>query len=43
MTGRHDELARRLGLADPVVIGLRAMLGVGVFAVPQPAAAAAGT
>ena len=36
-------LARRLGLGDAVTIGLGAMLGAGVFAAPQPAAAAAGT
>ncbi len=36
-------LARRLGLADAVVIGLGAMLGAGVFVVWGPAARAAGT
>ncbi|KSW21002.1 APC family permease [Cellulomonas sp. B6] len=35
-------LARRLGLADAVVIGLAAMLGAGVFGVWAPAARAAG-
>jgi basic amino acid/polyamine antiporter, APA family len=40
---QHDELARRLGTGDAVVIGLGAMLGAGVFAAPGPAAAAAGT
>jgi APA family basic amino acid/polyamine antiporter len=35
-------LARRLGLADAVTIGLGAMIGAGVFAVFAPAAAAAG-
>ncbi|MBO9568080.1 MAG: amino acid permease [Cellulomonas iranensis] len=35
-------LARRLGLADAVVIGLAAMLGAGVFGVWAPAAQAAG-
>lgn len=35
-------LARRLGLADAIIIGLGAMLGAGVFAAPAPAAAAAG-
>jgi len=43
MTRSHDELARKLGLSDAVVIGLGAMMGAGVFAVPRPAAAAAGT
>ncbi len=33
---------RRLGTSDAVVLGLAAMLGTGVFAVWQPAAAAAG-
>ncbi|MFC0008043.1 APC family permease [Micromonospora siamensis] len=37
-----DRLARRLGLADAVVIGLGSMLGAGVFVVFAPAAAAAG-
>ncbi len=35
-------LARRLGTADAVVIGLGSMLGAGVFAAFSPAAAAAG-
>ncbi|HYO36732.1 MAG TPA: APC family permease [Geodermatophilus sp.] len=35
-------LARRLGTADAVVIGLGSMLGAGVFAAFAPAAAAAG-
>jgi APA family basic amino acid/polyamine antiporter len=35
-------LARRLGLRDAVAIGLASMIGAGVFAVWQPAAAAAG-
>jgi basic amino acid/polyamine antiporter, APA family len=35
-------LARRLGLADAVVLGLGAMIGAGVFAAIAPAAAAAG-
>jgi basic amino acid/polyamine antiporter, APA family len=39
----QPELARRLSLADAVVIGLGAMIGAGVFAAPGPAAAAAGT
>ena len=38
----HDRLARRLGLADAVAIGLAAMIGAGVFAVWAPAAQAAG-
>ncbi|MFI6824485.1 APC family permease [Micromonospora sp. NPDC050187] len=37
-----ERLARRLGLADAVVIGLGSMLGAGVFVVFAPAAAAAG-
>jgi APA family basic amino acid/polyamine antiporter len=41
MTG--PSLARRLGTADAVVIGLGAMLGAGVFAALAPAAAAAGS
>ncbi|MBK5250055.1 MAG: amino acid permease, partial [Actinomycetales bacterium] len=36
-------LARRLGTADAVWIGLGSMIGAGVFAVWAPAAAAAGT
>ncbi len=36
-------LARRLGLADSVVIGLGAMIGAGVFAAIGPAAEAAGS
>jgi APA family basic amino acid/polyamine antiporter len=39
---RPAPLARRLGLADGVVIGVGSMLGAGVFAVFAPAAAAAG-
>jgi APA family basic amino acid/polyamine antiporter len=35
-------LARRLGLRDAVAIGLASMIGAGVFAVWQPAAASAG-
>lgn len=35
-------LARRLGLADAVVIGLGSMIGAGIFAVFTPAAQAAG-
>ncbi|MGN9810559.1 APC family permease [Micromonospora sp. BQ11] len=37
-----EQLARRLGVHDAVVIGLGAMLGAGVFVVFAPAAAAAG-
>ncbi|SEN63183.1 APC family permease [Nonomuraea pusilla] len=36
------ELARRLGTADAVVVGLSAMIGAGVFAAFAPAAGAAG-
>ncbi len=39
----HPRLARRLGLADAVVIGLGSMIGAGVFAAFTPAAAAAGS
>lgn len=38
-----SRLARRLGTVDAVVIGLGAMIGAGVFAAFQPAAAAAGS
>jgi basic amino acid/polyamine antiporter, APA family len=38
-----DHLARRLGPADAVVIGLGSMIGAGVFAAFAPAARAAGT
>jgi basic amino acid/polyamine antiporter, APA family len=41
--GDVDQLARRLGLGDAVVIGLGAMLGAGVFVAYAPAAAAAGS
>ncbi|GAA2213385.1 APC family permease [Nonomuraea monospora] len=37
-----DELARRLGTTDAVVVGLSAMIGAGVFAAFAPAAEAAG-
>jgi len=40
--GPQPALARRLGVADAVVIGLGAMVGAGVFAVWTPAAQAAG-
>lgn len=39
----HPQLARRLGLADAVFIGLGSMIGAGVFAVFGPAAEAAGS
>ena len=42
MTGRYDDLARRLTTADAVVIGLGSMLGAGVFAAVGPAADTAG-
>jgi APA family basic amino acid/polyamine antiporter len=45
VTGSPDvptRLARRLSLADAVVIGLGSMIGAGVFAAIGPAAAAAG-
>jgi basic amino acid/polyamine antiporter, APA family len=37
------QLARRLGTADAVVVGLGSMIGAGVFAAFAPAAAAAGS
>lgn len=43
MDSRDQGLARRLGTADAVVIGLGAMIGAGVFAALRPAAAAAGS
>ncbi|HWS57871.1 MAG TPA: APC family permease, partial [Actinotalea sp.] len=39
---RHPVLARRLGTADAVVLGLAAMIGAGVFGAFAPAAGAAG-
>ncbi|MBO0889424.1 MAG: amino acid permease, partial [Acidothermales bacterium] len=39
----QDQLVRRLGTWDAVVVGLGAMLGAGVFAAFAPAARAAGT
>jgi basic amino acid/polyamine antiporter, APA family len=39
----EGRLARRLSTTDAVVIGLGAMIGAGVFAVPGPAAAAGGS
>ncbi|MAS53972.1 MAG: amino acid permease [Pimelobacter sp.] len=38
-----NQLARRLGTGDAVVVGLSAMIGAGVFSVFAPAAAAAGS
>ncbi|MEU4152950.1 APC family permease [Streptomyces sp. NPDC026659] len=38
-----DELRRRLGLPDAVVIGLGSMIGAGIFAALAPAARAAGS
>lgn len=43
MTSPQPGLARRLGVADAVVIGLGSMVGAGVFAVWTPAAQAAGS
>jgi APA family basic amino acid/polyamine antiporter len=42
-TGIPDELRRRLGVADAVVIGLGSMIGAGIFAALGPAARAAGS
>ncbi|MFF8959677.1 APC family permease [Streptomyces sp. NPDC014894] len=41
--GLPDELRRRLGVSDAVVIGLGAMIGAGIFAALAPAARAAGS
>ncbi|WP_171117430.1 MULTISPECIES: APC family permease [Streptomyces] len=41
--GVPDELHRRLGVSDAVVIGLGAMIGAGIFAALAPAAGAAGS
>ncbi|MFI8854447.1 APC family permease [Streptomyces sp. 891-h] len=41
--GVPDELQRRLGVPDAVIIGLGAMLGAGIFAALAPAARAAGS
>jgi APA family basic amino acid/polyamine antiporter len=43
MTSPPATLARRLGLADAVAIGLGAMIGAGVFSAFAPAAQAAGS
>ncbi|MFE0799533.1 APC family permease [Streptomyces sp. NPDC058812] len=42
-TGVPDELRRRLGVPDAVVIGLGSMIGAGIFAALAPAAQAAGS
>ncbi|GGV75487.1 putative transporter [Streptomyces griseoloalbus] len=41
--GVPDELHRRLGVSDAVVIGLGSMIGAGIFAALAPAARAAGS
>ncbi|MEV5508659.1 APC family permease [Streptomyces orinoci] len=41
--GMPDELHRRLGLSDAVVIGLGSMIGAGIFAALSPAARSAGS
>ncbi|MFC8287515.1 MULTISPECIES: APC family permease [Streptomyces] len=41
--GVPDELNRRLGVSDAVVIGLGSMIGAGIFAALAPAARAAGS
>jgi basic amino acid/polyamine antiporter, APA family len=41
--GAPDELRRRLGVPDAVVIGLGSMIGAGIFAALAPAARAAGS
>ncbi|WP_447035588.1 APC family permease [Streptomyces sp. DSM 118878] len=41
--GVPDELRRRLGVSDAVVIGLGSMIGAGIFAALAPAALAAGS
>ncbi|MFE1028098.1 APC family permease [Streptomyces sp. NPDC058818] len=42
-TGLPDELRRRLGVPDAVVLGLGSMIGAGIFAALAPAAQAAGS
>lgn len=42
-SGVPDELRRRLGVSDAVVIGLGSMIGAGIFAALAPAARAAGS
>jgi len=39
----HEELRRRLGTGDAVVMGLGSMIGAGIFAALAPAAAVAGS
>ncbi|GGV92526.1 putative transporter [Streptomyces gelaticus] len=41
--GRPDELHRRLGVSDAVLIGLGSMIGAGIFAALAPAARSAGS
>ncbi|MFH8487657.1 APC family permease [Streptomyces longisporoflavus] len=41
--GMPDELNRRLGVPDAVMIGLGSMIGAGIFAALAPAASAAGS
>ncbi|WP_030842190.1 APC family permease [Streptomyces sp. NRRL F-4474] len=41
--GMPDELRRRLGVSDAVLIGLGSMIGAGIFAALAPAARAAGS
>ncbi|MFF5158321.1 APC family permease [Streptomyces sp. NPDC000348] len=41
--GTPDELNRRLGVSDAVVIGLGSMIGAGIFAALAPAARSAGS
>ncbi|MDF4249469.1 APC family permease [Streptomyces sp. WMMB303] len=41
--GMPDELSRRLGVLDAVVIGLGSMIGAGIFAALAPAARSAGS
>ncbi len=43
MSAEHQELTRRLGVRDAVVVGAGSMIGAGVFASWAPAAGAAGT
>ncbi|WP_405763920.1 APC family permease [Actinacidiphila glaucinigra] len=43
VAGLPDELQRRLGVSDAVVIGLGSMIGAGIFAALAPAAHAAGS
>ncbi|MFI8437913.1 APC family permease [Streptomyces sp. NPDC079020] len=43
VSGLPDELQRRLGVPDAVLIGLGSMIGAGIFAALAPAARAAGS